>query len=147
MFRFWRLGYPGVSYQAEAEVRSLPTHQNPQSTPQSPPTKNLNSLAPPKGSFLPAFFPAFSTQHQTHYIQAEPGKSSHIKEVGVALDFKRMAAMSMVQLTTPYSWSLKQLLKFLAPSADTLENTSDHPPPRTILTRTSSRTSILDTML
>jgi len=57
-----------------------------------------------------------------------------------------MEAMSVAQLTHPFSWSPKQLLKFLAPIADTLENPSDHPPPLTILTRTSSQTLILDSI-
>jgi len=60
------------------------------------------------------------------------------------LDFNRMEAMSIAQIMPPYKWWLNQLLKFLAPIAETLENTSHQPPPLTIITRTNSRTIILD---
>jgi len=72
--------------------------------------------------------------------------SEHIIAECMALDFNRMETLTAAQLTPPYCWSLRQLLKFLAPIADILEDTSDHPPPLTILTRTSSRTVILDSI-
>jgi len=72
--------------------------------------------------------------------------AAHVIADCMALDWNRMAAFKVDSLPTPYQWKLEHMCKFLEGIAEQMEDTSGTPRHLTILTRSSTRTLMLDTV-
>lgn len=74
----------------------------------------------------------------------EEETSSHILTDCMALDFERFQLLKAGHLPHPYRWKLTQVNAFLNKFGDLLEDDTDLHRPIEILTRSSTRTFILD---
>jgi len=76
----------------------------------------------------------------------EQETSSHVLADCITLDYNLLEVFKMTHMTLPYQWNLNHICNFQTEFTDTMEDLTDLQRPISILTRTSSRTIILDTV-